>query len=172
MRKGHTNTRFGLTAYPKKAFNNRSFWRVQSEVVWSLLQCAYIVYARSESPGEIMRTCRLVRAFATHRCNKNHHFVCWPIYSINWNIVRAHISRLVSSFSHNGLKLLQVYRYFHRWINTLSYRFLYGNVQGCVFAKNRPVSLNWTDYMQSMTFDYYLLCLKFNQFALFIFKKQ
>ena len=30
---------------------------------------------------------------------------------------------------------------------TLSYRFLNGNVHGCVFAKNRPVSLNWTDYM-------------------------
>ena len=29
---------------------------------------------------------------------------------------------------------------------TLSYRFLYGNVHGCVFAKNRPVSLNWPDY--------------------------
>ena len=31
MRKGHTNTRFGLTAYPKKASYNRSFWRVQSD---------------------------------------------------------------------------------------------------------------------------------------------
>ena len=61
---------------PEKASNNRSFWRVQSEVVWSLLQLAYIVYARSESPGEVMRTCRLVRAFATRRCNKNHHFLC------------------------------------------------------------------------------------------------
>ena len=29
---------------------------------------------------------------------------------------------------------------------TLSYRFSYGNVHRCVFAKNRPVSLNWTDY--------------------------
>ena len=29
---------------------------------------------------------------------------------------------------------------------TLSYRFLYGKVQGCVCAKNRPVSINWTDY--------------------------
>ena len=59
----------------EKASNNRSFWRVQSEVVWSLLQLAYIVYARSESPGEVMRKCRLVRTFATRRCN-NHHFVC------------------------------------------------------------------------------------------------
>ena len=29
---------------------------------------------------------------------------------------------------------------------TLSYRILNGNVHGCVFAKNRPVSLNWPDY--------------------------
>ena len=29
---------------------------------------------------------------------------------------------------------------------TLNYRFLNGNVHGCVFAKNRPVSLNWSDY--------------------------
>ena len=46
------------------------------KVVWSLLQLAYFVYARSESPGEVMRTCRLVGAFATCRCNKNHHLVC------------------------------------------------------------------------------------------------
>ena len=37
------------------------------KVVWSLLHCAYIVYARSESPGEVMRTCRLAGAFATRR---------------------------------------------------------------------------------------------------------
>ena len=29
---------------------------------------------------------------------------------------------------------------------TLSYRVLNGNVHRCVFASNRPVSLNWTDY--------------------------
>ena len=46
------------------------------KVVWSLLQLAYFVYARSESPGEVMRTYRLVGAFATHRLNKNHHLVC------------------------------------------------------------------------------------------------
>ena len=46
------------------------------KVVRSPLQLAYFVYARSESPGEVMRTCRLVRAFATGRCNKNHHLVC------------------------------------------------------------------------------------------------
>ena len=33
---------------------------------------------------------------------------------------------------------------------TLFYPFLYGNVHGCVFAKNRPVSLNWTDYMSTV----------------------
>ena len=50
-------------------------------------------------------------------------------------------------FSHNGLKTTtgrQVFSQVNKY--TLSYRFLYGNVQGCVFAKNRPVSLNWTDY--------------------------
>ena len=30
---------------------------------------------------------------------------------------------------------------------TLSYRFLNETVHGCVFAENRPVSLNWTDYI-------------------------
>ena len=60
-----------------KASNNRSFWRIQSDSMSkSLLQLAYFVYAKSESPGEVMRTCRLVGAFATRRCNKNHHFVC------------------------------------------------------------------------------------------------
>ena len=50
-------------------------------------------------------------------------------------------------FSHNGLKTttgIQVFSQVNKC--TLSYQFLYGNVQGCVFAKNRPVSLNWTDY--------------------------
>ena len=44
-----------------------------------------------------------------------------------------------------GSKLLQLYRFFTGEY-TLSYRLLYGNVQGCVFAKDRPVSLNWMDY--------------------------
>ena len=51
-------------------------------------------------------------------------------------------------FSHNGLKTtkgIQVFSQVNRY--TMSYRFLYGNVQGRVFAKNRPVSLNWTDYI-------------------------
>ena len=39
------------------------------KVVQSLLQLAYFVCARSESPGEVMRTCRLVGAFTTRRCN-------------------------------------------------------------------------------------------------------
>ena len=47
------------------------------KVVRSLLQLAYFVYARrSEIPGEVMRTCRLVRAFVTRRCNENHHLMC------------------------------------------------------------------------------------------------
>ena len=45
-------------------------------VVWSLLQLAYFVYARSKSPGEVMGTCRLIGAFATRQCNMNHHLVC------------------------------------------------------------------------------------------------
>ena len=51
-----------------------------------------------------------------------------------------------------GSKLQQVYTGIHlksvSQVNkyTLSYRFLNGNVHGCVFAKNRPVSLNWSDY--------------------------
>ena len=50
-------------------------------------------------------------------------------------------------FSHNRLKNttgIQVFSQLNKY--TLYYRFLNGNVQGCVFAKNRPVSLNWTDY--------------------------
>ena len=46
------------------------------KVVMSLLQRAYFVYARSESPSKVMRTCRLVGAFATRRCNKNHYLLC------------------------------------------------------------------------------------------------
>ena len=46
------------------------------KVVRSLLQPAYFVYAISENPGEVVRTCRLVGAFATRRCNKDHRLVC------------------------------------------------------------------------------------------------
>ena len=54
-------------------------------------------------------------------------------------------------FSHNGLKTttgtcIQVFSQVNKYTLSLSYRFLYGNVQGCVLAKNRPVSPNWTDY--------------------------
>ena len=55
-------------------------------------------------------------------------------------------------FSHNGLKTTTgICRYTAVDVPrvnkyTLSYRFLNGNVHGCVFAKNRPVSLNWSDY--------------------------
>ena len=50
-------------------------------------------------------------------------------------------------FSHNRLKTttgIQVFSQVNKY--TLSYRILHGNVHGYVFAKNRPVSLNWTDY--------------------------
>ena len=73
IRKGHTNVRFGLIAYPKKpliiAHSGVSRVTRCLIVVWSLLQLAYFVCARSESPGEVMRTgtCRLVGAFATCR---------------------------------------------------------------------------------------------------------
>ena len=80
MRKGHTNMRFGLIAYPKKsliiAHSGVSSYTRCLKDIQSLLQLAYFVYARTESTGEVMRTCRLVGAFATHGCNKNHHFVC------------------------------------------------------------------------------------------------
>ena len=72
--------RFGLIAYPKKpliiAYSGVSRETRCLKVVLSLLQLAYFVYARSESPGEVMRTCRLVGAFATRVCNKNYHLVC------------------------------------------------------------------------------------------------
>ena len=60
--------RFCLITYPQKRLIT-----AQSAVprgtrclkaVWSVFQLAYFVYARSESPGEVMRTCRLVGAFA------------------------------------------------------------------------------------------------------------
>ena len=72
--------RFGFIQSPKEpliiAHSGVSRETRCLKVVWSLLQIAYFVYARSESPGEVMRTCRLVGAFATRRCNKNHHLVC------------------------------------------------------------------------------------------------
>ena len=61
--------RFGLIAYPKKpliiALSGVSREIRCLKVVRRLLQLAYFVYVRSESPCEVMRTCRLVGAFAT-----------------------------------------------------------------------------------------------------------
>ena len=61
--------RFGLIAYPKKpliiAHSGVSRETSCLKVVRSLLPLAYFVYARSECPGEVMRTCRLVGAFGT-----------------------------------------------------------------------------------------------------------
>ena len=78
--KKHIKMRLSLIAYPKKPLINAHSGVSREtrclKVVWSLLQLAYFVYERSESPGEVMRTCRLVGAFATRRCNKNHHLVC------------------------------------------------------------------------------------------------
>ena len=72
--------RFGLIAYPKKPLiiaHSGVFRETRClKVVWSFLQLAYFVNARSESPGEAMRTSRLVGAFPTRQCNKNHHLVC------------------------------------------------------------------------------------------------
>ena len=82
--------RFGLIVYPKKpliiAHSGVSRETKYLKVVRSLLQLAYFVYARSESPGEVMRTCRLVGAIATRGCNKNHYLVCLPIYNINFSL--------------------------------------------------------------------------------------
>ena len=68
-------------------------------------------------------------------------------------------------FSHNGLKTtgIQVFSQVNKY--TLSYRFLYGNVQGCVFAKNRPVSLNWTDYNYMYLYLFHSIMLKLKEKA-------
>ena len=53
--------RFGLIAYPKKsliiAHSGVSRETRCLKVVGGLLQLAYFVYARSESPGEVICTC-------------------------------------------------------------------------------------------------------------------
>ena len=71
--------RSGIIAYPQKPLiiANSGVYRGTRclKVVRSLLQLAYFVYARNESPGEVMHTCSLVGAFATRQCNKNHHLV-------------------------------------------------------------------------------------------------
>ena len=61
--------RFALIAYPKKHLIIANSGVSRVKVVWSLLQLAYFVYARSEGPGEVMRTIRLVGGFATRQCN-------------------------------------------------------------------------------------------------------
>ena len=72
--------RFRLIAYPKKpliiAHSGVSRETRCLKVVRNLLRLAYFVDARRESPGEVMRTCRLVGTIATRRCNKNHHLEC------------------------------------------------------------------------------------------------
>ena len=72
--------RFGFIAYPKMSLiishSGMSRETRCLKVVGSLLQLAYFVYARSESPGEVMRTCMIVGAFGTSGFNKNHHLVC------------------------------------------------------------------------------------------------
>ena len=71
---------FGLIAYPKKpliiAHSGVPRETRCLKFVLGLLQLAYFVYARRENPGEVMRKCRLVGAFVTRQCNKNHHLVC------------------------------------------------------------------------------------------------
>ena len=71
--------RFVLIAYPKKSLiiAHSGMYRETRclKVVRSLLQLAYFVYARRESPVEVMRTCMLVGAFGIRGCYKNHHLV-------------------------------------------------------------------------------------------------
>ena len=71
---------FDLIAYPQKpliiALSGVSRGTRCLKVVWSLLQLAFFVYARSISSGEAMRVCRLVGALATHGCNMNQLLVC------------------------------------------------------------------------------------------------
>ena len=61
--------RFGLIAYQKKpliiAHSGVSTETGCLKVVRSILQLAYFVYARSESPSEVIRTSGLIGAFAT-----------------------------------------------------------------------------------------------------------
>ena len=72
--------RIGFIPYPKKPLIIAHSGELRAtrclKVVLSSLQLAYLVCARSENPGDVIRTCRLVGAFATRRCNQNHHLVC------------------------------------------------------------------------------------------------
>ena len=80
LEKGHTNVRLYRISEKKPLIISHYGASRETrclKVVRGLLQPAYFVYAKSESPGEVMRACRLVRAFSTCRCNKNHdHFMC------------------------------------------------------------------------------------------------
>ena len=165
--------RFGFIPYTKKpliiAHSGLSRETRCLKVVRSLLKLSYFVYARSESSGEVMRICKFVGAFATRRCNENHHLVRWPIYSfifslqtiilfslfsfIIWIVQnfetlseRIYLDYSVSLLSKliRDARYVQVYscKAFHRWKNTLCLT----DVQGCVFAENRPVSIHWPDY--------------------------
>ena len=62
--KRHTNMISGLIAYPQKPLiiAHSGVYRGTRclKVVLSLLQLAYFVYVRRESPGEVMHTCSLV----------------------------------------------------------------------------------------------------------------
>ena len=90
-----------MTAYPKKPLimaHSGVSRKTRCLVVRSLLQLAYFVYARSKSHGKDMRTCMLVGAFATHRCNKNHLsctdqfivliFHCGPIILFSYSVLQ------------------------------------------------------------------------------------
>ena len=71
--------RFGLIANPEKpliiAHSGVSRETRCLKVVLSLLQLAYFVFARSKSPGEVMRTCRLgARRAPDHFFDR----VCFP----------------------------------------------------------------------------------------------
>ena len=169
MRKRHTNMRFGLTAYPKKpliiAHSGVSRANICLKVVRSLHQFAYLVMREAKA---LARSC-----VHTGSSEPSPHadvitivscadqfivliFHCGPfiLFSYSYynlkrlkfrNIVRAHISRLVSLlvvqinswclFAHNGLKTttgIQVFSQVNKY--TLSCRFLHGNIHGCVFA--------------------------------------
>ena len=58
------------------------------KVIWSLLQHSYFIYVSCKSFGKAKRTHRLVWAFATCRCKKIQHVMCWPIYSTTWVIIK------------------------------------------------------------------------------------
>ena len=71
--------RFGLIAYPKKSLiiaHSGVSKEIRCLKVVKLEFSSTCILCLCESPDEVMRTCRLVRAFATRRCNKNHYLMC------------------------------------------------------------------------------------------------